>query len=218
MTIHVTPIPKLTVLATPAFTLGTTNTAGAALTAVASNSTILTYDTTIPAIVAAASATGSATTAARRDHVHGGSDDIACRVTHDAAQAIANSTQVALAFNTETGTGSFDTDGMHDSSTNNSRITIQTAGKYLVNGNWAWEGSASGFRRGRLRVGGSTVIAMVQIDSPGANSLRQTISCIYSFAEDDYVELVVDQNSGGSLDVTSESVYSPIFSAIKILG
>lgn len=72
MTIHVTPIPRLTTLVAPAFTLGTANTAGAAITAVASNSTILTYDTSDPAAVAAAAVVGTAVTAARRDHVHVG--------------------------------------------------------------------------------------------------------------------------------------------------
>ena len=70
MTIHVTPIPRLTTLVAPAFTLGTANAAGAAITAVASNSTLLVYDTTLPAQVGTP-AVGSATTAARRDHVHG---------------------------------------------------------------------------------------------------------------------------------------------------
>ena len=214
MPIHVTPIPRLTTLTTPAFTLGTTNTAGAALTAVASNSTILTYDTTVPAVVSVDSATGSASTAARRDHVHGGSADIACRVTHDASQEIANSTQTALAFNTET----FDTDTMHDTSVSNSRITIQTEGKYLINGNWSWAANASGYRRGRFRVNGSTVIAMAQTVTPPPGNPRMTLSCIYSFSVDDYIELVVDQDSGSGIDVTSESLYSPIFSAIKILG
>jgi len=70
MAIHVTPIPRLTVLTTPAFTLGTANAAGAAITAVASNSTLLAFDATTPAAVAAAGVVGSATVAARRDHVH----------------------------------------------------------------------------------------------------------------------------------------------------
>jgi|TARA_R110002051_G_scaffold5580_2_gene28542 hypothetical protein len=69
MSINVTPIPRLTVLTAPAFTLGTANTAGAARTAVASNSTILTYDTTVPEALGTAAA-GSTTTAARRNHVH----------------------------------------------------------------------------------------------------------------------------------------------------
>jgi hypothetical protein len=40
MTINVTPIPRLTVLAAPAFVLGDSNVAGSALTAVASDSTL----------------------------------------------------------------------------------------------------------------------------------------------------------------------------------
>jgi len=72
MSINVTPIPRLIELTTPAFTLGTSNAAGAALTAVASNSTILTYDTTLPDAITygQSGATGSSSTAARRDHAH----------------------------------------------------------------------------------------------------------------------------------------------------
>ena len=69
MSISVTPIPRLTTLTTPAFTLGTANAAGDAITAVASNSTLLTFDTTLPAPTGSA-ATGSAEVAGRRDHVH----------------------------------------------------------------------------------------------------------------------------------------------------
>jgi|LUML01.1.fsa_nt_gb hypothetical protein len=72
MSIIITPIPKLTNFGTPGFTLGTANSAGDSNIAVANNSTLLTYDTTLPAAVSTASATGSAVTAARRDHVHSG--------------------------------------------------------------------------------------------------------------------------------------------------
>ena len=71
MTINVTPIPRLLELATPALTLGTSNSAGSANTAIGSDSTVLTFDTTLPAAVGT-SAVGSATVAARRDHVHAG--------------------------------------------------------------------------------------------------------------------------------------------------
>ena len=70
MGIHVTPIPRLTALTTPAFTLGTANAAGDALTAVPSNSTLLAFDVTIPETTSTSSTVGSAVTAARRDHVH----------------------------------------------------------------------------------------------------------------------------------------------------
>jgi len=72
MTIYVTPIPRLIDLAAPSFTLGTANAAGSAVTAVASDATLLAFDTTDPEPVAAAAAVGSSTTAARRSHVHAG--------------------------------------------------------------------------------------------------------------------------------------------------
>ena len=72
MTISVTPIPQLIELAAPAFTLGTANAAGSAATAVASDSTLLVFDTTLPVAVSTAGAVGSATVAPRRDHVHAG--------------------------------------------------------------------------------------------------------------------------------------------------
>lgn len=67
-----TPIPRLTNFGAPAFTLGTANSAGDSKIAVSSNSTLLTFDTSVPASVSTANATGSATVAARRDHVHEG--------------------------------------------------------------------------------------------------------------------------------------------------
>jgi len=73
MSIVITPIPSTIEFTAPAFTLGTSNAAGAASTAVASNSTLLTYDTTVPTTLgyAQAASVGDASTAARRNHVHG---------------------------------------------------------------------------------------------------------------------------------------------------
>jgi hypothetical protein len=55
--------------AAPALTLGTANSAGAASTVIRSDATILAFDATHPAALGTA-AEGTATTAARRDHVH----------------------------------------------------------------------------------------------------------------------------------------------------
>jgi uncharacterized protein YcfJ len=72
MSINVTPIPRLIDLAAPAFSLGTANAAGSAVTAVSSNSTLLAFDTTLPDAITygQSGAVGSSTTAARRSHVH----------------------------------------------------------------------------------------------------------------------------------------------------
>lgn len=54
---------------TPALTLGTSNSAGAASTYIRTDATILAFDVTAPAALGTA-AVGTATVAARRDHVH----------------------------------------------------------------------------------------------------------------------------------------------------
>ena len=97
MSIHVTPIPRLITLATPAFTLGTANTAGDAITAIASNSTILTYDTTVASTLAfgGSATTGSATVSARRDHSHGMPADPA---TAEASQAQMEAASVGTVY------------------------------------------------------------------------------------------------------------------------
>lgn len=73
MSIVITPIPSTIELAAPAFQLGTTNIAGGAVTAVASNSTLLTFDASNPSAVAASPSVGTATVSSRRDHAHSGS-------------------------------------------------------------------------------------------------------------------------------------------------
>jgi hypothetical protein len=72
MSIVVTPIPRLTVLAVPAFTLGLANAAGSATSAVASDSTLLVFDTTLPDAITFGQSgnVGSAVVASRRDHAH----------------------------------------------------------------------------------------------------------------------------------------------------
>ncbi len=72
MTISVTPIPRLIELVAPAFTLGTSNAAGSAITSVASDSTLLAFDATVPDAITfgQSGAAGVATVTSRRDHAH----------------------------------------------------------------------------------------------------------------------------------------------------
>ena len=46
----------------------------------------------------------------------------------------------------------------------------------------------------------------------------QSIATIYELAVDDYVELLVRQNSGGALNISTKSNQSPEFSMIKAVG
>jgi len=73
MTISVTPIPRVVPFGTPGFTLTTANAAGSSNSTVRSDASLLSFDETVPVTQAFSNsaATGSATVASRRDHVHG---------------------------------------------------------------------------------------------------------------------------------------------------
>lgn len=145
MSIVVTPIPRLIDLTAPAFTLGTANAAGAALTAIASNSTLLVYDTSVPTTIASAAsaATGEAATSARRDHTHGMYTATAQAVqsaveaetdqdTYIPPDLIKYSPGVAKAWAqiNQTGTqsldGSYNVSGITDNAAGNTTITFST--------------------------------------------------------------------------------------------
>ena len=107
--------------------------------------------------------------------------DISCRVYAGTATNL-SSTFATIAFNTE----NFDTDTMHDNSTNNSRITIKTAGKYHVGGQV--NTSANQALGLRLFVNGGSVIGRIFQGNSGATE-GANINTIYDFAVNDYIEL-----------------------------
>jgi hypothetical protein len=136
----------------------------------------------------------------------------AARVYHNAAQTTATSVWLILAFNSER----FDTDTIHDTVTNNSRLTCKTAGKYMINSNVEWAGNATGARSMTLRLNGATDIAFDDVTPVAAVAFRQNLSTLYDLAVNDYVEVRASQNSGGNLNVNSTGNYSPEFSMVLV--
>jgi len=131
MSINVTPIPRLIDLAAPAFTLGTANAAGSAETAVASNSTLLAFDTTLPAAVSTSGSVGSATVAPRRDHVHaGGAAPVFGRVVRTAGSITTTSTSLVdvtgatLTFTTGAFPVGYSAAGCGSNDTTNSQLRL----------------------------------------------------------------------------------------------
>jgi hypothetical protein len=135
----------------------------------------------------------------------------ACRVYHNAAQSINNATTTALAFNSER----FDTEAMHDTSINNSRITIVTPGVYLLTATVFFAGTAAGEYDAEFRVNGSTYIAYENDRWPTGGSISPgfAIATVYKLAANDYVEVTVAQNTGGAVNVQSIGNYTPEFAA-----
>lgn len=133
-----------------------------------------------------------------------GSGGQCVRVHHSTTQSLGTSgTEAALAFDTE----DFDTDTMHDTATNNSRLTATTAGKYAIIGEAEFAGNVTGLRRVRIRLNGSggtnlNIQTTMALGNAGiATSL--TVADSYNFSANDYVELIARQDSGGALNVNA---------------
>ena len=94
---------------------------------------------------------------------------------------------------------SYDTDTIHDNSTNNTRLTCKTAGKYLIYAQAYWTGNATGARQIVLGLNSVTNIGMALCGAYDTTALMQTCLTIYSLAVNDYVEMIVNQTSGGNL-------------------
>jgi hypothetical protein len=122
----------------------------------------------------------------------------AVELRQTSAQSFANgSTTTAMTWDTE----DFDNDGMHNG-TNPTRVTAQTAGRFLTGGGIAWTGSTTGRRGSWYRLNGSSVKpsgeCMLQAGSASVVALPvRTISTFLNVG--DYLELMGYQEAGGSL-------------------
>lgn len=89
---------------------------------------------------------------------------------------------------------------MHDTVTNNSRLTCRYAGVYLITGYGSMQTSAAGTQRSiRVFYNNTTVIGLGADETPSATSQQMNVTTVYKLAVNDFVELQVFQNSGGAL-------------------
>jgi hypothetical protein len=137
----------------------------------------------------------------------------AARVTHNTTQSIATATSTALNFNTER----FDTDTIHDTVTNNTRLTCKTAGTYMIVGQAAFAANATGIRQALILLNGATAIALdLRVNVGAGFPTRITISTIYQLAVNDYVELTLYQDSGGNLNTEQTANAVPEFMMTRL--
>lgn len=134
------------------------------------------------------------------------------KVFHNANQLIADITVTALAFNSET----YDTDVIHDTVTNNGRLTCKTAGVYVITAVAEFAPNATGTRWLGIRLNGTTVIRWSIGPAGGADGAAPLVSVQYALAVNDYVEAVVWQSSGGALNVTAVGNRSPFFEMVRV--
>lgn len=126
-----------------------------------------------------------------------------CRVYQGSAgTTLATATATLLPFDTE----SWDTDASHSTSTNPSRLTAVTAGKYLVVAQVSYAANATGQRYVTLRKNsagsgtGGTLVDRVSVDAVGSGSTSVfCVTEVWLSTAGDYLEVFGEQSSGGNL-------------------
>ena len=129
-----------------------------------------------------------------------GSTFVGCqleKITSD--QSISNATPTAVTFNSEV----FDTNGFHDNSTNNSRITIPSgkAGKYLLTSQITFATNGTGTRIVKIYKNGS-LFALPNISvASSSDYIAFNSTTLVDAAVGDYYEVYAEQSSGGNLNL-----------------
>jgi hypothetical protein len=141
----------------------------------------------------------------------------ACRAYHNTTQSVSDGTPAFVAFNSER----YDTDTMHSTSVATDRITFKTAGLYVVQFNGAFVASndyVSSFAG--IYLNSSMFIGLTNGGAAvtGLNDLYLSVSTVYKFAVNDYIQAQVMQNNSGSAakNLMGGAAFSPEFSATWI--
>jgi len=123
-----------------------------------------------------------------------------CYITGSGDINVNNTTQTVLSYDSET----YDTDGFHDNSVNNSRITIPAGlgGYYIVNSKFSWNTTnTTGRRSVEIRKNGTTAlgnVAYAATQYTGGN-----LSFVVNLSAGDYIETRAWQDSGGALNANN---------------
>lgn len=134
------------------------------------------------------------------------------RVYRSTNQDVANETSVKVNFDSER----YDTDSIHSTVSNNSRLTCKTAGKYMIVFHGYMTANANGDRRFQIYLNNGTYIAVSRLGLDPSGYASMPVSTIYDLAVDDYVEAVVYQNSGSTLQLVSYGNFTPEFMMQRI--
>ena len=118
-----------------------------------------------------------------------------CRVSHSVVQVITSAVTTQINFDTE----AYDNDSMHDTVTNNQRITPTTSGVYVVTTSGVWSsGGTTGGRNVTISLNGTTPTA----EAAQVASSQLISSCVSSALNlngtTDYVVTTVSHNQGAN--------------------
>lgn len=150
------------------------------------------------------------------DGIHNVSQAPAVRATHNTTQSLTSGVDTTLAFNTDR----FDQAGgasstMHDTVTNNSRLTCLYAGVYQITAGVRFAANATGIRQLKIRLNNTADLMIQNQNALSSGTTIMIITTLYPLAVNDFVEVVANQTSGGALNVESAANYSPEFMMVR---
>lgn len=155
------------------------------------------------------------------NHMASADNTFAPRANRSTTQSIPDATDTAVTFN---GVNS-DVWSSWSATTNPERLTCRITGRYIAVATVHFVGNATGTRSAWIEKDGTSTLARVQHLSAGAGLptwLNLTTPPFDMSAGDgltipaDYIRLMVRQNSGGALDLSQSSTFSPALSLIYL--
>ena len=126
-----------------------------------------------------------------------------------AAQSIANGTFTACLWTSDT----YDTDSIHDVSTNTDRFTVPAGkgGKWAISASVLFAGSSTGERRIAIYKNGSSATTDQRINGQGSGGLTASVNSVFNLVATDYLSVYVYQDSGGSMNIDEDLSWCSIY-------
>jgi len=148
--------------------------------------------------------TGTASTKKIRTDDFQSTWHVGVKVYNNANTAVDHNTWTTLTFNSE----GYDTDSMHSTGTNTSRLTCQSAGYYSISCGVDWAANAAGDRGLLIKLGGSDNLSIMKAPASTSGESANHLEVKSYLAVGNYVELLAYQSSGGALD--ARVIYSTL--------
>ena len=122
-------------------------------------------------------------------------------ITDPTPTSISGSTMTTLSWGSE----EYDNDGGHSTSSNTSRYTVQTAGRYEYLANINWTQTGAGNREVYVRKNGTTDLRIAYTNNPSTGTWTSTIQCHGDslLVAGDYLEVRLFQNTVNTASVSN---------------
>lgn len=137
-------------------------------------------------------------------------DRFRCRLKKSGVQSIPNNTLQAVAFDLE----DYDVGGLHDTVTNNSRITIPTGGGgrlWQFQGIVGWANNADTTQRQMsIYKNGLSLVDGIRVSAINGNTTLLNLSWSDIPVDTDYYELIVWQNSGVAVNIDINTKFASV--------